>query len=172
MRAPASTTRPIDFETAGARVNEWRGQMVENFSRAEHAVTEALLVFNSIKPEIKGSKFPHLVGKRFNRLAVCLAAITTPSSHVVTASSALCDFRTHEPLRAMLCHGVTNIALDRSGAWVAILRLVTFKAGSSAVSCQTLEEAEAKECLERLIGDRRRLCTALGQVRREIAAAS
>jgi hypothetical protein len=35
--------------------------MVENFSRAEQTVIEARLIFNSMKPKIKGSKFPHFL---------------------------------------------------------------------------------------------------------------
>lgn len=146
----------VDFHAACARLNQWRGQMVENFARCEQAVTETLAQLSACAtmPEVKGVKFPHLVGQRYDRLATLLSAPAKPSEHAKVALAALARFQTHDAFRAMLCHGVTKVAVDRAGQWVAVMKL-------------TLEEDEAGTRLERLIDDRRRVCTALGQVRRE-----
>jgi hypothetical protein len=157
-----------DFEAAYARVNRWRGHMVENFSRAEQAVTETLVAINAAGVAIHGRKFPHLVGQRFDRLNALLTAGSESSPQRMSALSALLQFRAHEELRTMLCHAVTKIALERSGAWVALMKLIVFKDGSTTTTRQTIDEIEAEQRLEILIQDRQRLGSALGQVRREI----
>lgn len=165
----------LDFDSACARLNEWRGHMVENFARSEQAVTETLALLNatsSIVQDGKGTKFPHLVGQRYDRLAALLSAPSQPSGHCKVALSALERFRTHDALRTMLCHGVAKIALDRAGQWVAVMTMVSFKASQTLIDRLTLEEDEAGVRLGQLIDDRRRVSAALGQVRREISQLS
>jgi hypothetical protein len=161
--------RMLDFDAACASLNQWRGQMVENFARCEQAVTETLAQLNTSAPvpEVKGLKFPHLVGQRYDRLAALLSAPAQPSGHAKVALAALERFRTHDALRTMLCHGVTKVAVNRAGQWVAVMTLVSFKSSQTTTDKLTLEEDEACARLEQLIDDRRRVCTALGQVRRE-----
>lgn len=162
----------LDFDVACARLNQWRGQMVENFARCEQAVTETLAALNSVGAtslDVKGVKFPHLVGQRYDRLAILLASSAQPSGHCKVALFALKRFRSHDGLRAMLCHGVTKIAVDRGGQWIALMTLMSFKASQTMIEKLALEEHEASARLEQIIDDRRRVSTALGQVRREIS---
>ena len=161
----------LDFGAAYSRANEWRGHMIENYSRAEHAVTETLVGLNDLSVDLKGQKFPHLVGQRVDRLAAYLSTITA-SAHSKAAEEALLNFRAHENLRAMLCHGVTKLALDRGGGWVAVMTLLSFKSGGSVSSRLTIDEAEGVQRRNTLIADRKRLTATLGQVRREIANSS
>jgi hypothetical protein len=162
----------LDFDAACARVNQWRGQMVDTFARCEQAVTETLAQLNACHamPEVKGIKFPHLVGQRYERLIVLLSATAQPSGHCKVALAALARFREHDPLRTMLCHGVTKVAVDRAGHWVGVMTLVSFKARETTTDKLTMEEDEAGKRLGQVIDDRRRVCAALGQVRRELAA--
>ncbi|VVT10215.1 hypothetical protein SPHINGO361_120554 [Sphingomonas sp. EC-HK361] len=53
----------VNFDAACARLNQWRGQMIENLARAEQAVTETLVRLNETAPPVKGVKFPYLVGQ-------------------------------------------------------------------------------------------------------------
>ncbi len=162
----------LDFDAACARLNQWRGQMVENFARCEQAVTETLALLNATGATVqdaKGAKFPHLVGQRYDRLAALLSAPSQPSGHRKVALTALERFRTHDALRTMLCHGVAKVAVDRSGQWVALMTMVSFKASQTMTDKLTLEEDDAGARLEQLIDDRRRISTALGQVRREMS---
>lgn len=62
-----------DFDLACARLNAWRGQMVENFARCEQAVTETLAHFYATDAAAKTVKFPHLVGQRYDRLTALLS---------------------------------------------------------------------------------------------------
>ena len=66
---------------ACARLNQWRGQMVENFARCEQAVTETLAQLNesTAMPEVKGAKFPHLVGQHYDRLVSPAASALSPA---------------------------------------------------------------------------------------------
>jgi hypothetical protein len=100
-------------------------------------------------------------------MAALLSAPAQPSGHAKVALAALARFRTHDALRTMLCHGVTKVAVDRAGQWVAVMILVSIKARETTTEKLPLEEDEAGTRLEQLIDDRRRVCTALGQVRRE-----
>jgi len=175
MKAPIKITETIalvDFDKACARLNQWRGQMVENFARCEQAVTETLSVLNAASIAVKGVKYPHLVGQRYDRLEALLTAAEPQTGHIRTARAAIAQFRTHDGLRAMLCHGVTKIALDREGNWVALLTLTNFKAGTTSTDRLTLLESEGELQLGRVIDDRHRVTAALGQIRRELTIKS
>ncbi|NML06780.1 hypothetical protein [Sphingomonas sp. G-3-2-10] len=158
----------LDFDAACSRLNQWRGQMIENFARCEQAVTEALAALNGNGIEVKGAKLPHLVGQRYERLAAILSSVEMQSGHRKNALSSINQFRTHDAMRAMLCHGVTKIAVDRAGEWVALMTLISFKSGSTTTTKLTLQEGESGPLLEQIVDQRRRVCTALGQVRREL----
>ena len=161
----------VDFEGACARLNQWRGQMIENFARCEQAVTETLALLNATTSAVSGAKFPHLVGQRYDRLELLLTAAGSQTGHIKVARAAIAQFRTHDGLRALLCHGVTKIAVDRGGEWVALLTLMSFKAGTTSIDRLTLLESEGESHLARVIHDRRRMTSVLGQVRRELMPA-
>jgi hypothetical protein len=161
----------IDFDAACARLNQWRGQMIENFARCEQAVTETLAVLNATGIELKGVKLPHLVGQRYDRLVTMLSAPVSQSGHRKVALSAIGRFRRYDAVRAMLCHGVTKIAVDRAGEWVALMTLMSFKAGDTTTAKLTLQESEGQSLLAQAIDERQRVSTALGQVRRELTLA-
>lgn len=170
MTAPAhifSTMAPLDFDAACARLNQWRGHMVENFARSEQAVTETVALLNATALDVKGVKFPHLVGQRYDRLANLMSAIAAPSGHTKVALTALARFRIHDGLRTMLCHGVTKVAIDAAGDWVALMTLTSFKSAAMTTDKLTLLEADGQVLLDQLTDCRRKLCTALGQIRRE-----
>lgn len=158
----------LDFDAACSRLNQWRGQMTENFARCEQAVTETLAALNATGIEVKGTKFPHLVGQRYERLAAILSSDAFQSAHRKSALGAIDQFRTHDSMRTMLCHGVTKMAVDRMGEWLALMTLTSFKGGGTTTTKLTLQECEAGPLLTRTVDERRRVCTALGQVRREI----
>jgi hypothetical protein len=159
---------PIDFDAPCARLNQWRGRMIENFARGEQAVTETLAVLNTIGIDVKGAKYPHLVGQRFDRLLSMLAAIDPQSGHHKVAHAAIVGFQAHDGLRAMLCHGVTKIAVDRAGHWVALMTLTNFKSGGTSTTKLTMQESEGGAMLAQVIDERRRVSTALGQIRRQL----
>jgi hypothetical protein len=169
MDSPATSAPPqrtADFEQAYARVNQWRGRMVDAFSRTEQAVSEMLIVLVADQVLVPAPKLPHQVGQRFDALAKALTAVEKPLPQIRTVLSALILYRRHDALRTMLCHGVTRIAVDASGAWIAIMKLINFKAGASERTRFVVEEEEAQQLLDQLIEDRHRLATALGQLRK------
>ena len=149
------------------RLNQWRGHMVEDFARSEQPVTETLALLNSNEPAGKATRLPHLVGQRYDRLVALLAADPAPSGHTKVALTALHRFREHDVLRTMLCHGVTRVAVDRSGEWVALMTLVSFRGNAVTTDRMTLLETEGGTLLALVTDARRRVCAALGQVRRE-----
>lgn len=170
MNAPAKIAAAIpllDLNGACATLNQWRGHMVENFARSEQAVTQTLALLNASAPDQKNTKQPHLVGQRYARLASLLQAIEAPLGHTRVAMSAIAKFRTHDNLRTMLCHGVTKIAIDAAGEWVALITLTSFRAGMITTEKMTILELEGDALLGQVTEHRRKLCTALGQVRRE-----
>ncbi|NIJ24216.1 hypothetical protein [Sphingomonas japonica] len=162
-----AATPPSHLDAACVRLNQWRGQMVENFARSEQAVTETLALLNDTAPQGRGVKLPHLVGQRYGRLIALLSSDATPSGHTKVSLAALQKFREHDALRTMLCHGVTKAAVDRGGEWVALMTLTSFKANAVTIDRMTLLEAEGGALLGQVVDYRRRVCAALGQVRRE-----
>lgn len=163
----ANGTPLIDFDAACARLNQWRGEMIENFARCEQAVTETIKALNAAGIEVPGVKFPHLVGQRYERLERILSSPLVQSGHRDAALAAVRRFRHRDAVRAMLCHGVTKFAVDRAGEWVAVMTLTSFKAGAASTDKLALQESEGRSLLARVIDERRGVSTALGQVRRD-----
>ena len=167
----ANGTLLIDFGAACARLNRWRGEMIENFARCEQAVTETIAALNMAGIEVQGAKYPHLVGQRYERLDRILSSPLVQSGHRNAALAAVRRFRNHDAVRAMLCHGVTKFAVDRKGEWVAVMTLMSFKAGAALTDKLALQEKEGRSLLARIVDERRGVSTALGQVRRDFTVA-
>lgn len=163
--SPIVATAPTHLDAACERLNQWRGQMVENFARSEQAVTETLALLNTATPQGK-VKLPHLVGQRYDRLVALLAIDASPSAHARAALAALLKFREHDALRTMLCHGVAKAAVDRGGEWVALMTITSFKGNAVTTDRMALLEAEGGALLDQIVDRRRRVCAALGQIRR------
>ncbi len=168
---PLSVALPHEpFDHARQRVNEWRGQCLDAFTRAEAAVTKCLALLS--KDPVRGGAvdLPHLVGQRFEALAKALSQDGPFAAEGAPVAAALAAFRAHDAFRTALCHGVWTVTLDRSGKWSAVIRIATFRASRLDETLVAYRERDAELLRAKMVGVSHDLCSRLGQVRAAFGA--
>lgn len=160
MNAPLlvqPVSAPDCWSEANAAVNAWRGRCIDVFARAEASVSETMLVYAGAA----SSRFPHLVGQRFEAL---FKVINDEGNS--KAVEALAAFRLHDPLRSFLCHGVGKVTLDRDGDWQVVIRLLTFRTGVAERKVLVVDQVEAGPIAASLHKDWQRLDARLATLRK------
>jgi hypothetical protein len=166
-----SQTLPREpFDHARHAVNAWRGRCMDAFARAEAAVTEMLLILSGVEHRGAEVKLQHLVGQRFEGLAIALGAGGAFAAEGKAASAALGAFRVNEELRVLLCHGVGSITLDVQGRWTIVLRVLSLRGRKPARELRVFEEAEAAALASELCAASQKLCSQLGNLRARLVA--
>nr|KMW32822.1 hypothetical protein BV87_00410 [Sphingobium yanoikuyae] len=153
MPLPAHEIWPDLWQSASA----WRGRMIEEFARAEAAVTEALIQLSNVPTKGKNINLPHLVGQRFAALAEAIGTDGPFAVEGKALSKALEEFIAFETLRATLCHGTQTITVDHKGRWHVTLRLQALRNGKVVRETLVLDENEAIERCKMIHAARQRL---------------
>ena len=158
----------ICWDTLYAEVNAWRGECMHHIAVAEKAVTETLLLLDSVKPEAMKIALRHLIGQRFEDLS----AATGPGGPFAEASKAahkaIEGYREHESFRALLCHGVAQVTATRNGAWLLVIRSLSIRAKQAEETKAVFEKTDADKKLAQLKSDGKKLLTTLGQLREKL----
>jgi hypothetical protein len=166
---PIEITLPRQpFDAARDGVTAWRGRCLDLFSRSEAAVTETLLVLAASKPLGVSIKLPHLVGQRYDALAVAIGPDGPFAEEGRTAADALAGFRQHDNLRTSIAHGVFTVTLDQHGSWHVVVRLLALRSGREQRNVLVIKQTEAVKILARLEKDASRLRSVLGQLRQQL----
>lgn len=156
----------ICWDKLYAEVNAWRGECMHHIAVAERAVTETLLLLDSVKPDGTKIKLQHLIGQRF----ADLSAATGPESPFAEAGkaahNAIENYRKHEAFRALLCHGVAQVTATRGGAWLLIIRSLSIRAQQAKETTAIFEKSDAEKKLAQLKSDGQKLASNLGQLRK------
>ena len=152
-----------------AQVSRWRGDCVQIFAQSETAVTETLVVLNSVKDKGASVKLPHLFGQRFEALKLAIGPEGAFAKDGAKAHHAISAFLAREPLRAFLCHGVAKVALERSRGWIAIFNLTTLRSQKCDRTQLVLTQVEANGMLQEMKQNGNKLGTALGNLHRQLA---
>lgn len=161
INAQASENAWNDATTA---VNAWRGLCLHYFTQAEDAVTETLLLLNTISLQggaVGKTRLPHLVGQRFEDLANAIGETGQFAEQGKKVRAVLSDFREHDALRVHICHGLGKVALERNGQWILLLRHQTLRDGEVQRNDLVFDQQEAKQRAERLRLHSQKLTTAL-----------
>lgn len=154
------------WEEATSDANAWRGHAIQIFAEAELAVSETLETLAAATDRGADVRLRHLLGQRFQDLEDALAGPFAGDAG--KAADALRDFRQHEQLRPLLCHGAGKLALDRQGKWMIVLRMVTFRGRAAERLSRTFEQQDADAMLTTLREDCRRLTSALQSLRSRV----
>lgn len=165
MIEPSLPAKP--FDAAWNAVNTWRGRCIDAFARAEQAVTETLLAMAEA-PRGTPPRLRHLVGQRFDDLSIAVGAEGPFHAEGKTALKMLTDFRQHDELRALMCHGVGKVTLNRRGRWTVVTRVLALRARQPVRTVFVFEEHEADALARELARASQNLCSELGQVRAAI----
>jgi hypothetical protein len=158
----------ICWDKLYAEVNAWRGECMHHIALAERAITETLLVLDSVKPE--GAKFPlrHLIGQRFEDISAATSSDGSFAEEGKAAHKAIENYRQHESFRALLCHGVAQVSATRGGAWLLIIRSLSIRARQAEETTAIFEKSVAEERLVQLKSDGQKLASNLGQLRKKL----
>ncbi len=152
----SGTTLPREpFTTATARANDWRGRCIDVFARTEAAVTKTLATMSHCPDRGGQVTLPHLVGQRFESLAVAIAQGGPFHSEGASVAESLRRFREHDRLRAALCHG----------RWTLVLRLTAFRRRKLSDDVFAVTQVEADDVLDDLVRTSQALSTRLGSLR-------
>lgn len=162
----------ICWDKLYAEVNAWRGECMHHIAVAERAVTETLLVLDSVKTD--GTKFPlrHLIGQRFEDLSAAISGDGPFVEIGKAAHKAIVDYRHHEAFRALLCHGVAQVTVTRYGAWLLVIRSLSIRTRQPEEITAVFEKSEAERRLVQLKADGQKLVSKLGQLRKKLQAAA
>jgi hypothetical protein len=151
-----------------AVVNAWRGECMHHIAAAEKAVTETLLLLDSVKPE--GAKIPlrHLIGQRFEDLSAATGPDGPFAEAGKAAHKAMENYRQHEPFRTLLCHGVAQVTVTRNGDWLLMIRSLSIRARQAEETTAIFEKGDAEKKLAQLKSDGQKLASDLGNLRRKL----
>ena len=153
-----------------AEVNAWRGACLHHFSAVEMSVTETLLALSEESLGGSSIRLRHLIGQRLEDLTVATAVDGPFGDAGKCVQSELLQYREkHEDFRNLLCHGFTKVAVERSGRWMMVMRLLSIRAGKAERKTLVLDQNEAMARLDALKRDVQKLGSALGQLRKAVA---
>lgn len=162
---PKPTLPDEPFIAAELRVNEWRGRCLGIFAKAEATVTDCLLALAAVEGRGQQVGLPYLVGQRLEALSSAFAVGAPFEVEGRPAARALAEYREHDALRPMLCHGVFTLTLDRRGTWTIVLRLTALRSRCASRETMVLTEAEAEAICNDLRRKWHQLSCQLGTVR-------
>ncbi|MCO5064298.1 MAG: hypothetical protein M9924_07750 [Rhizobiaceae bacterium] len=161
--------QPIDWDTIFAEVNSWRGASMHHFSAVEMAVTETLLALSTTIPAGPKARLRHLIGQRFEDLALALGPGGSFEEAGKPVFAELTNFREkHESFRNLLCHGVAKVTIERSGQWVIVIRTLSIRSRQPDRTTMVLEQREAEAKLAMLKRDGQNLSSKLGTFRKTV----
>lgn len=174
MTATSDETIPplqsIDWNVIFSEVNSWRGACMHHFSMAEAAVTETLLALSATMPSQAVVRLRHLIGQRFEDLAVAIGPEGPFEEAGKHALPELARFReNHEAFRTPICHGTVKVTVERSGRWLLLIRTLSIRSRQSDRTMLALDQSEAETKLATLKRDGIKLASALGQLRKAVA---
>lgn len=158
----------ICWDKLYAEVNAWRGECMHHIAVAERAVTETLLLLDSVKPEGSKIKLQHLIGQRFEDLSAATGPEGPFAEAGKSAHKAIENYRQHESFRTLLCHGVAQVTATRNGPWLLVIRSLSIRARQAEETTEIFEKGDAEKKLRQLKSDGQKLTSNLGQLRKKV----
>ena len=166
IHEPPIVADTTPWDIAEGEVDRWRGACIQVFARSEAATTETLIAL--AKDASTKVKLPHLVGARFEALYTAVAIGGGSVAGAPRLKAALDAFREHDDVRTILCHGVAQVAIDRRGEWIVVLRCTSCRSGSAEQIVRTFTVAQAAEVFAEIQHDAQVLSSLLGQLRKSL----
>ena len=130
---------------------------MDEFARAEAAVSEALLLLSEVPGRGEPVSLPHLVGQRFAALGELVSENGAFAAEGKGVAKSLAEWNVHHSFRSLLCHGTATVTVDHRGRWHLVLKMLTFRSGEAVREAMVVDEDEAAERLTALHASRQRL---------------
>ncbi|MGX9146615.1 hypothetical protein [Mesorhizobium sp. 128a] len=166
------TTPPqsVNWDTIFAEVNSWRGACMHHLSMVETAVTETLLALSAMDQGEVAVRLRHLIGQRFEDLAVAIGPGGPFEETGRRALAELSKYREkHEAFRTLLCHGMIKVTVDHNGQWMLLIRTLSIRSRQPDRTMVVLEQSETEARLAALKHDGQKLASTLGQLRKVVS---
>lgn len=124
----SSPPKSINWATIFSEVNSWRGACMHHFSMVETAVTETLLALSAVAQGETAVRLRHLIGQRFEDLAVAIGPGGPFEETGRNAVTELSKYREkHELFRTLLCHGMMKVTVEHDGQWMLLIRTLSIR---------------------------------------------
>lgn len=123
---------------------------MDEFARAEAAVSEALLLLSEVPGRGEAVSLPHLVGQRFAALGELVSENGAFAVEGKGVAKSLAEWSAHHTFRSLLCHGMATVTVDHRGRWHLVLKMLTFRSGEAVRESMVIDEEEAAERLTAL----------------------
>lgn len=130
---------------------------MDEFARAEAAVSEALLSLSELPGRGEEVSLPHLVGQRYAALSELVGENGAFAAEGKGVAKSLAEWSGHHTFRTLLCHGMATVTLDHRGRWHLVMKMLTFRSGEAVRESMVIDEEEAAERLTVLHAARQRL---------------
>jgi hypothetical protein len=137
------------------------------YARAEQAVGSALEAAHSAgaTPQLR-----HLAGQRLADLITTVEAKGGTGKQMKAFGAALEAWKSVEPNRQFLAHGVASLSADSRENWTLLLDVVAYRKNARLPERWAIKQDEALDFLEKLEDAFKRLSGQLGHFRKRIAA--
>lgn len=143
---------------------------MHHFSMVETAVTETLLALSAMTQGETAIRLRHLIGQRFEDLAVAIGPGGPFEETGRHAAAELSKYREkHEAFRTLLCHGMVKVTVEHNGQWVLLIRTLSIRLRQPDRTMVVLEQSEAEVRLAALKRDGQKLASTLGQLRKVVS---
>jgi hypothetical protein len=139
------------YEKAQRAAQMLRGEVIDLFAQAEHAVNE-VLIHAAALPDYKMLKpaFPHLMGKKLERLRKLITEVGPLRAHANGIAYLIDKLTSFEKLRHFMAHGIVEVALKENGEPIYVFRMDCAPSDDSKCFTLTLMRRDAQSCTARL----------------------
>lgn len=169
---PGTPQKSVNWTSIFSEVNSWRGACLHHFSTVEAAVTETLLTLSATTPGEPSIRLRHLIGQRFEDLAVAIGLDGPFEDAGKHALPELSQYReNYEAFRTLLCHRVVKVTVEQNGQWILLIRTLSIRSRQADRTMLALEQSEAESKLAALKRDGNKLVSILGQLRKMVTTA-
>ena len=170
--SPPAIQPPHSWDPIICEVNAWRGACMHHFTAVEQAVTETLVALHAAKPLGTSVRLRHLIGQRFEDLAAAVGDNGPYANAGKVVAGTLSLFRErHEAFRTLLCHSQMTVAVEISGKWIVVARILAIRGSAADRRLEVIEQSDAAGRLSQLKRDGQKLAAQLGSLRKAVAAA-
>ena len=139
------------YDKAQRAAQMLRGEVIDLFAQAEHAVNE-VLIHAATLPEYKALKpaFPYLMGQKLQRLRKLMTEVGPLRAHANKVAPLIDNLASFEELRHFMAHGIVEVALKQSGEPIYVFRMDCAPSDGSKDSTLTLLRPDAQSRTARL----------------------
>jgi hypothetical protein len=165
MNAFASVTEGAvlpDWDCAQKEFDLWRGQCLDQYTKAERKISETLQILAKHFPKSVDIRNSYMFGQKLGLLReALLSGAEIDDKRAKLARDALDCFQQFADLRNCLCHGASAVFICRDCRWLVELSFINLGAAEVSTTQVMIESETAAQKLRSLRSAVQSLCAQL-----------